>query len=170
MMKFMRIHFIFMASLATVLLAGCAAEDRLVLEAIGPAAPGPVLTSPAAGTLVVYSAYETGADFNRRNVAVYSHSDYTVFTSDGTLLQKVHNDTGTIQAGPVAVPLPPGKYSVVARANGYGFVTIPVRIVPQETTVLRLDGGGVWPGEPAVNPTNAVRLPDGLVVGAKAGI
>jgi hypothetical protein len=41
-------------------------------------------------------------------------------------------------------------------------------IVAQQNTILHLEGGGSWPDESAFNQTNAVRLPDGLIVGWKA--
>ena len=46
-----------------------------------------------------------------------------------------------------------------------GYVTIPVIIAARENTLLHLEGGGSWPDESAFNQTNAVRLPDGQVVG-----
>jgi hypothetical protein len=84
------------------------------------------------------------------------------------LLQKVHNNSGTILQDAVPVELPPGEYKVIALANGYGFVTVPVRIEPHQNTILHLEGGGFWPDESVFNQTNAVRLPDGLIIGWKA--
>ena len=71
----------------------------------------------------------------------------------------------TILQDPAPVELPAGKYRVVANANGYGQVTIPVIIEAQQTTVLHLEGGGSWLNEAEFNQTNAVRLPDGQIVG-----
>ena len=83
-------------------------------------------------------------------------------------MQRVHNNSGTILQDAVPVALPPGKYNVVARANGYGYVTVPVMILAQQNTILHLEGGGFWPNESAFNHTNAVLLPDGVVIGWKA--
>jgi hypothetical protein len=47
-------------------------------------------------------------------------------------------------------------------------VTVPIIIVAQQNTILHLEGGGSWPDESAFNQTNAVRLPDGIIVGWKA--
>ncbi|MDR3459896.1 MAG: hypothetical protein P4N60_20905 [Verrucomicrobiae bacterium] len=153
-----------------VLLSGCASgRNGMALETVGPQPPQSAVISPANGTLVVYSAYEAGAEFNSRNEFGQSHSDYRLLSGDGKLLQKVHNDTGTMLQNPAAVQLPPGKYQVLAQANGYGCVTVPVIIEPQQTTIIHLEGGYAWPDEGAFNQTNAVRLPDGLVVGWKAG-
>ena len=120
------------------------------------------------GTLLVYSAYEVNADFNARDPNRPEYSDYTIFTPDGKLLQKVHNNSGTILQEAVPVELPPGKYNVSALANGYGFVTIPVIVESGQTTILHLEGGGFWPNESVFDQTNAVRLPDGQIIGWRA--
>jgi hypothetical protein len=48
------------------------------------------------------------------------------------------------------------------------YVDVPKVIAAGQTTILHLEGGGFWPDESAFNKTNAVRLPDGLVIGWKA--
>jgi hypothetical protein len=156
---------------AGALLSGCATgKNGLALDTVGPppfspAATGSTLTG---GTLVVYSAFKRNADFNALDPNRPEYSDYKILTTDGKLLQRVHNNSGTILQDVVPVALPPGKYNVVARANGYGYVTVPIMIVAQQNTILHLEGGGSWPDESAFNQTNAVRLPDGLIVGWKA--
>jgi hypothetical protein len=54
---------------------------------------------------------------------------------------KRRNDNGTSWEGPAEVQLPPGKYRVVARANGYGTVTVPVTVAAKQTTTVHLEGG-----------------------------
>ena len=165
----MRIFASLISALATVFFVGCASGNDLTLGTIGPQLPQPAGVSTATGSLVVYSAFETGAAFNSRNESGQSYSDYKIFTSEGRLLQQVHNDSGTMELSPVAVRLTPGKYTVVAQANGYASVTVPVIIAAHQSTILHLEGGGVWSGESAFNQTNSVRLPDGMVVGWKSG-
>jgi hypothetical protein len=104
------------------------------------------------------------ADFNTQDRYRQEYSDYRIYSADGQLRQRVHNDTGTALGSPVTVRLPPGQYRVVARANGYGTVTVPVVIATGGTTVIHLEGGN-WPDKAAFNETNAVRLPDGRIVG-----
>jgi hypothetical protein len=169
MIEHMKVFFTLIVMIAGVFLAGCATEKSgPVLDTVGP----PMSQSPAVGstngTLVVYSAYEINADFNARDPNRPEYSDYTIFTTDGKLLRKVHNNSGTILQDAVPVELPPGEYKVIALANGYGFVTVPVRIEPHQNTILHLEGGGFWPDESVFNQTNAVRLPDGLIIGWKA--
>jgi hypothetical protein len=154
---------------AGVLVAGCATgKSGITLDAIGPVPGRPAAISSTNGTLMVYSAYEAGADFNSRDPYRPEYSDYRIFTTDGKLLQRVHNNSGTILQGPVSAELPPGKYHVIARANGCGYVTVPVIIEARRSTILHLEGGGVWPDESVFNQTNAVRLPYGQVVGSRA--
>ena len=64
----------------------------------------------------------------------------------------------------------PGEYHVIARANGYGYVTVPVIIEARRSTVLHLEGDGSWPDESMFNQTNAVRLPDGQIVGRRTDL
>ncbi len=116
---------------------------------------------------MVYSAFRRNADFNARDPYRKEYSDYGIFTIDGKLLQKVHNNSEKNFQDPVSVELPPGKYHVIARANGYGYVTVPVTIAALENTIVHLEGGS-WPDESAFNQTNAVRLPDGRIIGRRA--
>jgi hypothetical protein len=155
---------------AAALLSGCVTgRNSLVLDAVGPAWSQPAEASPPLtnGTLVVYSAYRISADFDESDPRRPEYSDYKIFTTDGKLLRKVHNKSGTILQDVVKVELSPGKYNVVARANGYGYVTVPVMIAPQQSTILHLEGDS-WSDQSVFNQTNAVRLPDGLIVGWKA--
>jgi len=164
----MKTFFTLLAIAAGALLSGCATgKNGLALDTVGPPLPQPTAAISTNGTLVVYSAYEVNADFNARDPNRPEYSDYKILTTDGKLLQRVHNNSGTILQDPVSVELQPGKYNVVARANGYGYLTIPVIIAAQQNTILHLEGGGSWPDESAFNQTNAVRLPDGQIIGWK---
>lgn len=154
---------------AGMVLSGCATgKSGLVLDTVGPVPAQATLRYSTPGTLVVYSDYDANADFNRRDPYRPEYSDYTIYTADGRLSQRVHNDSGTIRQNPVSVKLAAGKYRVVARANGYGSVTVPVIIAAQQTTILHLEGGAAWPDKSVFNQTNAVRLPDGRIVGWRA--
>ena len=154
---------------AGVLFSGCAlSRSGLVLNPVGPTPIQSAKARSATGTLVVYSAYEVNADFNSRDPYRPEYSDYRIFNTDGKLLQRVHNNSGTMLQDPVSVELPAGKYRVIARANGYGFVTVPVLIAPNQFTTLHLQGGGSWPEQSAFRQTNAVWLPDGWVIGRHA--
>ncbi len=158
---------------AGTFLTGCATSnyDKLVLDTVGPPASDPTTMSSHSthGILLVYSAFRRNADFNARDPYGHEYSDYEIFATDGRLLQRVHNNSGTILQDPAQVDLPPGKYTVKARANGYGVVTVPVIIAARQSTVIHLEGGGFWPDESKFNQTNTVRLPDGLIIGWKAG-
>ncbi len=156
---------------AGVLLAGCATgKGGIILDAIGPVPGQPAAISSTNGTLMVYSAYEANADFNSRDPYRPEYSDYRIFSTDGKLLQRVHNNSGTIFQDPLPVELSAGKYLVIARANGYGYVTVPVIIEARRSTVLHLEGDHSWPDESVFNQTNAVRLPDGQIVGRRTDL
>jgi hypothetical protein len=170
LVKAMKHYFNLMLVVAGVVLSGCATDKNgLVLDTAGPAPDQSSVANSTNGTLVVYSAFKRNADFDSRAPNSPEYSDYKIFTDDGKLLQRVHNNSGTILQGTVPVELSPGKYHIMAHANGYGrYVVIPVVIAAGQTTILHLEGGGFWPDESAFNKTNAVRLPDGLVIGWKA--
>jgi hypothetical protein len=150
-----------------VFLAGCASPNNgPVLNTVGPAPSSAGNDHSTTGILVVYSAYEVNADFNSLDPTRPEYSDYRIYSNDGKLLQRVHNDSGTIFQDPRRVTLPAGLYRVVARANGFGHVTIPVTIATHQTTMIRLEGN--WSASYQFNDANAVRLPDGQVVGYRA--
>jgi hypothetical protein len=165
----MKTVFTLMSAVAGVLLSGCVTgKNSLVLDTVGPAPTQPWVANSINGILVVYSAYDTNPDFAGRDRRSPEYSDYEIFTTHGKMLQKVHNNSGTILQNPQAVELPPGEYRVVAHSNGYGYVTVPIVITPRQYTIMHLEGDGFWPDESAFNKTNAVRLPDGVIVGWKA--
>ena len=124
---------------AGALLSGCATrKNGLVLNPVGPQLPQPTEASSTNGTLVVYSAFEVNADFNARDPDRPEYSDYKILTKSGKLIEKIRNNSGTILQDVVPVQLPPGKYYVVARANGYGYVTVPIIIEAKQNTILHL--------------------------------
>jgi hypothetical protein len=162
--------FSLMLILAIAVLSGCATgKSGLALDPVGPSPDQPAADNATNGTLVVYSAFKRNADFSSRDPNSPEYSDYKIFTADGKLLQKVHNNSGTILQQAVPVALSPGEYHVMAHANGYArYVVVPIIIAAGETTILHLEGGGFWPDESVFNKTNAVRLPDGLIIGWKS--
>jgi hypothetical protein len=152
---------------AATLWSGCAFGPRgMVLEPVGPS-PTPVAENNGEGSLVVYTAYEVNSigigDYEERR----HYSDYKILTDDGKLLRTVHNDVGAIRQA-THVALPAGKYRVLANANGYGTVTVPVVIGSNRLTVVHLEGGASWSDMAADSQASAVRLPDGEIVGWRA--
>ena len=153
--------------LAVALAAGCVSQHRgLVLDPIGP----PTSQSAGAGsngTLVVFSASAPHADFN--DLPYLRHyTDYKITYRDGKPVQTVHNDSAALPEGPRRVQLPVGAYSVVARANGYGVVTVPVIIRPGQVTTVHLEGSSSWQSRSLLSQSNPVRLPDGEIAGWRA--
>jgi hypothetical protein len=165
----MKTTFLLIIITGGALLSGCATGNKGI--ALGPVGPEPSHSSAAGsayGTLTVYSAYEVNADFNSRDPNRPEHSDYFIFGADGKLLKRIHNNSGTIFQKPAPVRLAAGKYRVVARANGYGYVSIPVVVGGEQNTVVHLDRNGAWPDKSVFNQANSVRLPDGQIVGWKS--
>jgi hypothetical protein len=151
--------------LLSLQLSGCATNKQAsVLDRVGPAS-----TEPGAGkdgSLLVFSAPDTSGHFNTVPYRPI-YSDYVILTEDGKLLQNVINRDAR-RNSPNPVSLPAGKYRVVARANGYGNLTVPVLIVDGRLTTVHLDGPGSWTGSSSVERSNLVCLTDGQIVGYRA--
>ncbi len=148
-------------------LTGCASHrPGLALDPVGPT-PFASSDTGSTGMLMVYSAFEQGAEFNspyyRRQ-----YSDYRILSADGKLLQPVHNDSGTLMESPKRVQLPVGIYRVVARANSYGEVIVPVAICANQVTTVHLEGSPAWPNGGEIAKSKPVRLPHGEIVGWRA--
>lgn len=159
-------RFAFAASIA---LSGCVTErTHFAIATVGPVPKESQQVGTGDGVLVVYSAYKRNADFNSSDPNRPEHSDYKILNADGSLFRRVHNVTKTVFEDAVPIALAPGKYEVVARANEYGYLEIPVRIEAEQTTILHLEGGDFWSNVSEFNETNSVRLPDGQIIGWKS--
>lgn len=165
----MKSHLARIVCALSVLVAGCATtRNNLTLDCVGPQPSATATPNSTEGTLVVYSACLPNADFDRRDNYRPEYSDYRILDAQGRPRQMVNNNTGTIFQGPIPVKLPPGQYRIVARANEYGYVSVPVQVVAGKITVVHLEGGSSWGNQPGFNATNSVRLPDGEVIGWRA--
>ena len=153
--------------LSALLISGCASPERgLVLDPVGPPSFQP-RAAGLNGSLMVFSATDPQAHFNGPPYRRY-YTDYKLLSEDGSILQNVRNENGASFEGPRQVPLQEGKYRVVARANGYGIVTVPVIVVANQLTVVHLEGGRSWPDRAVLANSNPVRLPDGRIIGWRA--
>lgn len=162
----MKLHQAFFLVAGCVVVQGCvSSRNLLVLDAVGPAPAANHLLGKN-GVLIVYSAFDQLAHFNGSIYRRY-HTNYRILSEDGEFLQEVWNDIGGVTEGPKPVELPAGRYRIVARANGYGWITVPVLIVAHRATILHLEGGNAWPGGRPLT-SNSVRLPDGRVAGWRA--
>ena len=156
-----------LALASTILISGCLSRPRnLVLDPIGPPSTGRV-GSGSDGTLVVFSAFDSSPRFGPRPYH-RRHTDYQILSPSGQLLRAVHNDTDTMLEGPTEVELPAGEYRVLARANGYGLVTVPVSICAHQTTTVHLEGCATWTNKSVLANSKPVRLPDGQIAGWRA--
>ncbi len=148
--------------------AGCAAPQSTVVvkDAVGPdLAPPRKLVAPAGeGQLVVYSALEV---VNPVSSDFPTHAAYAIYRSDGKLLERVDNRSGSFYQSPATVTLPQGEYTVKAPVANYGVVTVPIVIKENETTTLDFNGGHFRQKKPT-GAGQWVRLPSGEVIGMRA--
>ncbi len=150
------------------LLCGCVSpRNQLVLAPVGPP-PHSGESRSASGELIVFSALSAAPNF-QSSPYHRTYTDYRVLSADGSeVVKEVHNDTGKLLEGPSRVELPVGRYQVLARANGYGNVTVPVVIKPHQVTTLHLEGSAWWSKSSGIFDSNPVRLPNGEIVGWRA--
>ncbi len=83
--------------------------------------------------------------------------------TNGTKVRSVPNQTGVYNGDPDVVALPVGTYRVKAEAYGVGWVSVPIVIERDRTTVVDLNGEW-WTDHPLAD--RAVTLPNGSVIGA----
>ena len=152
----------------TALLCGCASPRQgIVLAPVGPP-PHSAQSRSGSGVLIVFSALSAAPNF-QSSPYHRTYTDYRVLSADGSeLVQEVRNDTGKLLEGPNRVELPVGRYQILARANGYGNVTVPVVIRANQVTTLHLEGSPWWSKSSGILEANPVRLPNGEIVGWRA--
>jgi len=144
----------------TVMLAatGCSTTHHLaVTQPVGP----DKLKVARTGTLEVYTATEEYADGD--NSYSYPHTDYLVYNGRGQKVECVHNHLGIMDETPALTELPPGSYMVVAEAEGYGRVRVPVVIEPNRKTVVHLERG--WKAPENTQASDLVHMLDGQAIG-----
>ncbi len=90
----------------------------------------------AKGALEVYSATD---EFNDGGTLYYARSSYAIYTLDGKLFKNVENHISQSDELPQIVSLPSGSYTVVARSEKDGYVSVPVMIKNGRRTTVDLD-------------------------------
>lgn len=140
-------------------LAGCATKP----VAIAPVGPRPASAQALGGTgfLKVYSDTETHEI--GRNTFFYPHKPYGIYSESGKCLRFVVNHIGDIDESPTCVPLPAGRYVIVAESAAYGRVRVPVVIQGDLITSVHLDRDGTFLAHAPAQ--ELVHLPDGEIVG-----
>lgn len=146
----------------------CQTQHPLVLPPVGPPFSGTAssrLDLVGTGFLKVYSATETR--HAGKFLDYYPHTSYVIYTTNGTLLRWVANSVIPEDQSPAVVGLPAGIYTIRAQDDNYGRVMVPVVIAGGQTTTVHLEAPALPSGEQP-EPGQAVRLPDGRVVGWQA--
>ena len=87
------------------------------------------------GALEVYSATD---EFNDGGTLYYAHGAYAIYTLDGELFKNVENHISRSDELPETVSLPVGSYTVIARSERDGYVSVPVMIRNGLRTIVDL--------------------------------
>ena len=152
-------------SVLALLLTACASErNQAELQPIGPA-PQSASNPENDGFLVVYSAWSNFVDQGSTG----HHSRYWVTSDDNRTTREIINHVDRFDEGPIRLPLPPGSYHVRARSAHFGRVNVAVMIQRRQTTFVYLDGAS-HPEAPSAQQRDAVKLPDGEIVGWSATV
>ena len=153
---------------------GCASSQKeMVLDPVGPSPIPSIRTASTNGLLVVYSASEAVPDLSAEVSGNPSdhwvYSDYRILSADDKPFKFVRNNGGAILLHPKQIELPAGRYVVVAKANDFGRVIVPIVIASNRITTLHLDDDdGFRPGASGSERMNTVHLPNGNIVGWRA--
>jgi len=149
--------------LLAVLLTSCASNQDVLLDVVGPAGRTR-LADANEGTLIVYSAWEGSIDDTEH----MHHAPYTICSDSGGVIKTIRNWNGGILGDPTPCALTEGIYQIKAHAQGYGTVTVPVRIEAKRATSVYLDDTTASSAGD-LDRSDAVTLPDGRIVGWRAG-
>lgn len=153
----------FAAVTAAFVVGGCA-TPRLALDPVGPA-PETKGAALGEGYLKVFSARE--GQLYGGDTPYSPHSEYHVRTPAGQPVKHVQNHVGPMDESAMLVSLPTGRYEVLAEADGFGRVRVPILIKQGELTEVNLETIGRSKGN-AGNDPRLVRLPNGWAVGWRA--
>jgi hypothetical protein len=167
-------------STVAVCLVGSAWSSPLTMSGLVGPAPTERAKASASSLLQVYSArVRAPIDVNQeeflwnndfgKNDFLYepAHSDYTICTRNGKVLERVRNARNPNDPELTVVSLPPGDYEVKAKARNFGLVTIPVVIEAGKLTTVNLQRGEN-PVVESVAKANAVLLGGYRIVGWQA--
>jgi len=156
-----------LAGIMGVWLSGCATPARVVTTPVGPN-PTQRSASTPDGRLEVYSALQwrnEGSEFTM-NPGWYQHTDYVILDQNGKRLRHVGNSIGEYSETPADISLPPGEYTVRARAQDYLMVDVPVIVKPGLITRVHLDDK--WHAPAGTPAANLVKEPNGEAIGWRA--
>jgi len=108
-----------------------------------PLSPGPIRpgnldyrSELPQGYLKVYTATD---EFDDGGVPYYTHSSYTIYTTDRKVFKNVENHISRSDEIPEVVALPAGAYMIEARSERDGYVRVPVVIKAGWRTIVDLD-------------------------------
>jgi len=145
------------------LLAACASQP-IRLAPVGPSPLSARAPLGDTGRLQVFSDPEPIAEGD--NPAVYLPSDYRVYDARGVCVRHVFNAVGYYSSSPQLVALPPGSYTIKARAKDYLAVSVPVLIERDRITRIHLDEN--WTPSRGTPQSGLVSIPGGYPVGWRA--
>ncbi|MBI3878553.1 MAG: hypothetical protein HY301_00610 [Verrucomicrobia bacterium] len=148
----------------SALLVSCASK-RLLLEPVGPSHSLNRATG-GEGRLIVFTSRET---YTSGEVDYFHHSSFRITTPDGKPVRYVRNYSDVRDSNPEPVAIAAGLYTIVARSDSAGTVSIPVVVESLKTTEVHLVRD--WkPDLAGRDRSDLVLLPNGQPVGWRASV
>lgn len=142
----------------------CALTTKpVVLGTVGPDPSSQVLATTN-GFLRVYTAVKC-YPYDRQYY--FGHTDYGIYDAAGKRVRSVRNAARFHDLTPALVTLPAAIYNVVAWADGYELVKVPVVIKAGQLTEVNLEADRK-PSIPATVAGDVVRMDNGRIVGWSA--
>jgi murein DD-endopeptidase MepM/ murein hydrolase activator NlpD len=150
---------------STLAMSCALATKPVLLGAVGPDPSARAASTPM-GFLRVYSAVKC-YPYDRQYY--FARTDYGVYDTKGNRVRSVQNAARFHDLAPALVTLPAGTYDVVAWADGYELVRVPVVIKAGQLTEVNLETNRNSP-IPATAEGDVVRMDDGRIVGWSAAV
>ena len=148
-------------------LSACATAAPLTtMEPVG---PKPADVRPSGPMLGYLKVYNSTREYSNGDVLYYPHRRYFLYNLEGARIKMIDNRMSRKDEEPQSVPLPVGKYYVVAETENDTLVRVPVVIKGGSTTFVNLERG--TPVGSGLKDADASRIgtgPEGQVVGWRA--
>jgi len=148
-------------------LSACAAAAPLTtLDTVG---PKPSDVRPSVPMLGYLKVYNSTREYANGDVTYSPHRRYFLYNLEGARIKTVDNRSSRKDEEPQSVPLPVGKYYVVAETENDTLVRVPVVIKGGSTTFVNLERGTpVGSGLEGADASRTGTGPEGQVVGWRA--
>jgi hypothetical protein len=146
--------------------SACSTAPLTTLDTVG---PKPADVHPSGPMLGYLKVYNSTREYANGDVTYSPHRRYFLYNLAGARIKTVDNRSSRKDEEPQSIPLPVGKYYVVAETENDTLVRVPVVIKGGSTTFVNLERGTpVGSGLKDADASRTGTGPEGQVVGWRA--